>query len=159
MSTIGQHHFCLLWIHDDSFSEETVVFNSDRVALNEGSLCKLAALKNTVSTHDFSISTPAMTATRPENTPGKTSLRHGSRKSVKYVSDMEKHADPSRSLVFVARDMTPEQKRKQPRLQVSVHSNAASTFGFRNNMQAVVLPVRPNYCPSMLIMTYMSLGV
>jgi hypothetical protein len=72
---------------------------------------------------------------------------------------MEKHADPSRSLVFVARDMTPEQKRKQPRLQVSVHSNAASTFGFRNNMQAIVLPVRSKYCPSTLIMTYMSLGV
>ncbi|KAI4717521.1 hypothetical protein E4T48_06269 [Aureobasidium sp. EXF-10727] len=141
MSTSGQHHFCLLWIHDDSFSEETVVFNSDRVALDEGSLCKLAALKNSISTHDFSISTPALTATRPENTPGKTSLRHGSRKSVKYASDMEKHADSARSLVFVARDMTPEQKRKQPRLQISVHSNAATTFGFRNNMQAIVLPV------------------
>ncbi|THY99673.1 hypothetical protein D6C93_03874 [Aureobasidium pullulans] len=140
MSAAGQHHFCLLWIHDDSFSEETVVFNSDRVALNEDSLCKLAALKNTVSTHDFSISTPALSATRPENTPGKTSLRHGSRKSAKHVSDMEKHADSSRSLIFVARDMTPEQKRKQPRLQVSVHTNAAAKFGFRNNMQAIVLP-------------------
>ncbi|KAI5203636.1 hypothetical protein E4T39_04089 [Aureobasidium subglaciale] len=140
MSTHGQHHFCLLWIHDDNFSEETVVFNSDRVALNEGSLCKLAALKNTVSTHDFTISTPALSATRPENTPGKTSLRNGGRKSVKYASDMEKHADSSRSLIFMARDMTPEQKRKQPRLQVSVHTNAAAAFGFRNNMQAIVLP-------------------
>lgn len=141
MSSSGQHHFCLLWIHDDSFSEETVVFNSDRVALEDGSLCRLAALKNTVSTHDFSISTPALTATRPENTPGKTSLRHGSKKSVKHASDMEKHADSTRSLIFVAHDMTPEQKRKQPRLQISVHSNAASTFRFRNNMQAIVLPV------------------
>ena len=145
MSAAGQHHFCLLWIHDDSFSEETVVFNSDRVALNEDSLCKLAALKNTVSTHDFSISTPALSATRPENTLGKTSLRHGSRKSAKHVSDMEKHADSSRSLIFVARDMTPEQKRKQPRLQVSVHTNAAAKFGFRNNMQAIVLPVNTVY--------------
>ena len=143
MSTTGQHHFCVLWIHDDSFSEETVVFNSDRIDLNEGALSRIAALKNTVSTHDFTLGTPALSATRPENTPGRTSLRNGSRKSTKNVQDMEKHADPARSLVFLPHDMTPEQKRKQPRLQVSVHTNAAAAFGFRNNMQAIVLPVRP----------------
>lgn len=142
MSAPGQHHFCMLWIHDDSFSEDTVVFNSDRVPLLDGSLNKLAALKNNISTHDFSISTPSLSATRPDaNTPGKTSLRHGSKKSVRHLSEMEKHADPARSLIFMAHDLTPEQKRKQPRLQISVHANAASVFGFRNNMQAIVLPV------------------
>ena len=142
MSTSTQpYHFCMLWIHDDSFSEETVVYNSDRIDLNDGSLNRLAALRASVSTHDFSVGAPAPSSNAPENTPGRSTYRNGSRKSAKYVSDVEKHADASRSLVFIAHDMTPEQKRKQPRLQVSIHSNAAAVFGFRNNMQAIVLPV------------------
>lgn len=118
--------YCNLWIHDDTFSEETVLFNPDKLPLEIGSLWKLATLKpgSAVVSHDFQ--TPAAPAGGSRSTQGglgsKSSIRkrptHG-KKSNKHVSSVEEQTDQAKSLIFVAREMTVEQKRKQPLLQVN----------------------------------------
>ncbi|GAB7350759.1 hypothetical protein MBLNU459_g1305t2 [Dothideomycetes sp. NU459] len=140
--------YCNLWIHDDAFSGETVIFNPDKLPLGSGSLWKLVTLKpgSAFVSHDFQ--GPAGPAGVSRTTQGgatsKSSIRkrsgHG-KKFNKHVSSIENQTDQSKSLVFIAQEMTAEQKRKQPGLQLSIHASAAATFGFRNRTQVVAIPV------------------
>lgn len=128
MSTSAQPeqaaHYCTLWIHEDGFSEETVIFNSDKLPLGTGSLWKLATLKPSSAfvSHDFQTPAPAGGSRSAHGGwTSKSSIRkrsgHG-KKSNKHVSSIEEQTDQTKALIFVAHDMTAEQRRKQPALQV-----------------------------------------
>lgn len=118
--------YCTLWIHEDLFSEETVIFNPDKLPLGSGSLWKLATLKpgSAFVSHDFQTTAPTGGSRSAHGgSYTKSSIRKRSgpgKRSNKHVSSIEQQADQTKSLIFVAHEMTAEQKRKQPALQVII---------------------------------------
>ncbi|KAF1348087.1 hypothetical protein BDV97DRAFT_400269 [Delphinella strobiligena] len=132
---------CALSVHTDDYIEGTVVYDPDIVHLTQGGLYILAPRSSGTSIQDFQKATSANLSTK-ENDTGRSSLRkrHGGSKRVSQIAAVESHADLSKSMVFVAQPLNAEQKRKLRGMQISVHSSAASIFGFRNNSQVVVIP-------------------
>ncbi|OCL07076.1 hypothetical protein AOQ84DRAFT_389755 [Glonium stellatum] len=147
---------CTLWIHDENFSKDEVVFNVDKfteVPIASGSLARILALKQTTAVRDFqtTLKTASVDSRQPKADEAQrgsipeTRLKKARRHSVTITLDENgipipggRDVDPQKSYVFVTKLMSQEQKAKYPNLQVSISETIAKVFGFRNRMQIVV---------------------
>jgi hypothetical protein len=148
---------CTLWTHDDNFSRDDVVFNSDKFAelpATPGSLIQVIALKHGTAVRDFqTIPKPPQKDTSqstlhdmPKPTAAELhSKRRSRRGSVKITIDENgsviqegREVDPEQSYIFVAKPFPADLKSKQPNLQVSIAERIAKVFSLRNRVQVIV---------------------
>ncbi|KAL1303598.1 hypothetical protein AAFC00_006962 [Neodothiora populina] len=136
--------YCTLSVHnDDEHPEGIVIYDPEELPLKQGSLYLLAARLASSAVQDFqNISSSTANPSSRENDIAKSSSRKR-QYDTRKPSGLDSHADTSKSMVFVAQPLQPstDSKRKSRGVQISVNSSAASVFGFRNNMQVVVVPV------------------
>lgn len=125
---------CTLWVHDDTFSRDEVILNTALFPPNTVEIGRLAAIvqvKSDVNVRDFQ--DEAQEASSDD--AGKRKRRGATRKggngmekkaSCQALGAMENFAkwggqdvDMSKKYVFRVKDMSNEQRSKQPTLQVS----------------------------------------
>jgi hypothetical protein len=148
---------CTLWTHDDNFSRDDVVFNSDKFAElpgTPGRLIQVIALKHGTSVRDFQ-TTSKIPAKDPgqanahepskSSTPEPHSKRRGRRGSIKVTIDENgsviqesREVDLEQSYVFVAKPFPADLRAKHPNLQISIAEKIAKVFGLRNRVQVIV---------------------
>ncbi|KAI9815364.1 MAG: vacuolar membrane-associated protein iml1 [Thelocarpon impressellum] len=135
---------CTLWVHEENFSKEEVILNATLFpaqSVKLGELAEIVAVKPRTSSRDFQESgqrVPDDEARPDESTGGSGRARLGEEGenrtgSTSYLSPdeepVEGHRDePNRRkrYVFLVKDMSNEQKSKQPNLQVDAALNTAS---------------------------------
>jgi len=153
---------CTLWTHDDNFSRDDVVFNSDKFAelpATPGSLIQIIALKHGTSVRDFQVvpKPPPKDTIQPtaidsskSTTPEPYTKKRSRRGSIKVTIDengavlqegRELHSE--QSYVFVAKPFPADLRAKHPNLQISIAEKIAKVFGLRNRVQVVVTLVSP----------------
>ncbi|KAF2083584.1 hypothetical protein K490DRAFT_51305 [Saccharata proteae CBS 121410] len=147
---------CTISTHDESFSREDVIYNSDRfpeLELGLGKLAKIVAINQSSAVRDFQDPTRASSQdgsrrirldTSVKNSPGRRSRKTRSG-SVTYTLDENgarvhggRDVDPQRTYVFAVKQMSADIKAKYPQMQISVSDSVARAFGFRNRMQVMV---------------------
>ncbi|KAJ4352288.1 vacuolar membrane-associated protein iml1 [Didymosphaeria variabile] len=146
---------CTLWTHDDNFSKDDVVFNSDKFSelpAAPGSLIQVIALKYGTATRDFQSSSRNLekdgTQTKhedPNDAATDVHSRRSRKESIKVTLDEngsviqeDREVDTDKSYIFVAKPFPTELKSKHSNLQVSIAEKIAKVFGLRNRMQVVV---------------------
>ena len=146
---------CTLWTHDDNFSRDDVVFNSEKFAelpATPGSLIQVIALKYVTATRDFQPSSraPARDSSRnkndePRDTVADSQYRRSRRGSIKLTLDEsgsvvqdDREVDMDKSYIFVAKRFPPDLKSKHSNLHISIAEKIAKVFGLRNRMQVIV---------------------
>lgn len=148
---------CTLWTHDDNFSRDDVVFNSDKFAElpgTPGSLIQVTALKHGTAVRDFQTASKAPTKDAGQasahdpsksTTPETHSKKRSRRGSIKVTIDENgsiiqenREVDLEQSYVFVAKPFPADLKSKHPNLQISIAEKIAKVFGLRNRVQVIV---------------------
>ncbi|PWY82178.1 hypothetical protein BO70DRAFT_387264 [Aspergillus heteromorphus CBS 117.55] len=122
LSSVGlDRRQCALWVHDETFSREEILFNQ-------------AAFSDTgVQPGDVIEILPARFA--PDADLGARSLRdsHVDLTSSMHADSMSKFKTPLQGrCLFVVKPLPHEIKTRHPRLELSVTSSVANTFGFKN---------------------------
>jgi hypothetical protein len=148
---------CTLWTHDDNFSRDDVVFNSDKfveLPATSGSLIQVIALKHGTSVRDFqtvSKHPPKDAGQAGAQESSKTTIsepysrKRNRRGSIKVTIDENgsvihesREVDLEQSYVFVAKPFPVDLKSKHPNLQISIAEKIAKVFGLRNRVQVIV---------------------
>lgn len=146
---------CTLWTHDDNFSRDDVVFNSDKFSelpATPGSLMQVIALKYGTATRDFQSSSRNVgndsihaKAEDFKDAATDTHSRRSRRGSTKITLDEngsviqeDREVDTEKSYIFVAKPFPVDLKSKHSNLQVSIAEKIAKVFGLRNRMQVIV---------------------
>ena len=150
---------CTLWTHDENFSRDDVVFNSDKfpeLPTTSGTLLQIVAINAGTAVRDFSSTTKLpvhdtapnkaeplpkdATVTQPrksrEGSFSKTIDENGSVVPGGHDVDMEK------TYIFTSKPLPQDLKTKHANLQISLAEKVAKVFGFRNRMQVVITEVR-----------------
>ncbi|PVI03640.1 hypothetical protein DM02DRAFT_669687 [Periconia macrospinosa] len=147
---------CTLWTHDDNFSKEDVVFNSDKfpeLPATPGCLIQVIALKYGTAVRDFQSSSKAPAKDAGQSKPDDASqhtvrsphTRRSRRGSLKITLDENgamvhegREVDLEKSYTFVVKPFPADLKSKQSNLQLSIAERIAKIFGLRNRMQVMV---------------------
>jgi hypothetical protein len=150
---------CTLWTHDDNFSRDDIVFNSDKfpeLPTTPGSLLQLVAFNAGTAVRDFSATskTPQSDAThsRPDSAAKDSSADSRSRRSrrASFTITVDENGstipagrdvDGDRTYIFALKPLPPDLKSKHANLHVSISEKIGKVFGFRNRMQVVVTEV------------------
>ena len=137
---------CNLWIHEESFSKLEVVLNLDLFPdVNPGELMAIVPLKIDPGARDYQEKTQGpqkdtdslpivMQRDRSDSNP--KSLSQGSGADIKHDVDLGK------KYLFIAKDIGPEIKDKQPGLEVSVAKHIADVFCLKHRSNVLVTTVR-----------------
>ncbi|KAI9725216.1 MAG: vacuolar membrane-associated protein iml1 [Chrysothrix sp. TS-e1954] len=112
---------CTLWVHNEAFSKEDVLFNASifaKDAVHHDQPFTITSIDSGVGVRDF----------------GPSDVN---------VTELDQPQPPSTepSFIFLARDASDEMKLKHPSLQVSVSDKIAAAFGFRNRMNVVLAAI------------------
>ncbi|KAI9679233.1 MAG: vacuolar membrane-associated protein iml1 [Caeruleum heppii] len=151
---------CTLWVHNENFSKEEVILNINAFPCNTvrtGDLVEIVSLKSETSIHDFQHLNDARHGTdqirhsrhytggAPETSSATGEGSNELKTTDEPFVDESVQPDPDirKRYLFIVKDMSSEQKSKQPNLQVSLAAHIASIFGFHNRMQVVVSVVDP----------------
>ncbi|KZZ97932.1 vacuolar membrane-associated protein IML1 [Ascosphaera apis ARSEF 7405] len=136
---------CTLWVHDESFSREDVLLNLEAfsdLAINVGDLVEVS---------------PSPQAARQREPHSSTYGRHKSDCShsatiasdnsyVDGASVNESSVSSNTGLVFLVKSLSPELRARQPNLQISIASNVANQFGFKNRMSVLIALQERSQC-------------
>lgn len=141
-----------VWVHDDNFSKDEVLVAPD-IFGEEGfppnALMEIVELKPSSDHRDPQKNKPDFSQNLWNNslhTPvvskgnsGQSALSEHRRDSTKVIGQSGTfEADPHTRYCFVAKPMPPEIRGRHPKLQVSITSSIASTFGYRQRAQAAI---------------------
>ncbi|OAX83993.1 hypothetical protein ACJ72_01642 [Emergomyces africanus] len=131
---------CSLWVHDDNFSREEVLFNigafSD-AGLKLGDLIELSAPR--LSQVDQHVSSNRLDpGGRTLRDPGDSDTGSNSTAKSKRVGDHKSHSAANGRYLFLVKPLSADIKARHPNLQISITSNIANIFGFKNHSQALV---------------------
>ncbi|KAF1927822.1 uncharacterized protein M421DRAFT_421022 [Didymella exigua CBS 183.55] len=142
---------CTLWTHDENFSRDDIVFNSDKfpeLPNTPGTLLQIVAAINTgTAVRDFSSSAKAHDSPQAKaETPLKDATDSQSRKSRRgsFSRTIDENGsaghdvDSEKTYIFAAMPLPQDLKAKHAYLQVSIAEKIAKVFGFRNRMQVII---------------------
>ncbi|KAF3003751.1 vacuolar membrane-associated protein iml1 [Curvularia kusanoi] len=142
---------CTLWTHDENFSRDDIVFNSDKfpeLPATPGTLLQIVAINSTTATRDFSSSIKHDSSHIRAETPkdaAETHPRHSRKGSFSRTHDENgstvpgaHSVDSEKTYIFASKPLPQDLKTKHANLQVSVAERIAKVFGFRNRMQVVI---------------------
>ncbi|OJD26218.1 hypothetical protein ACJ73_02404 [Blastomyces percursus] len=127
---------CALWVHDDNFSREDVLFNisafSD-LGLKVGDLVELSPPRLSHGDHHASSNRldPSGKTLRDasDSDPGSNAASKGEHKP---------HSPANGRYLFLVKPLSADIKARHPNLQISITSNIANIFGFKNHSQALI---------------------
>ncbi|KAH7561385.1 hypothetical protein BM1_02489 [Bipolaris maydis] len=147
---------CTLWTHDDNFSRDEIVFNSEKfpeVPTGAGSLLQIVAIQEDNAIRNFHAGPKSAQHDSAQHKHDASSRdvhnqghpRRHRRDSNTITLDENgstipggRDVDADKAYVFVPKPLSPDLKSKYPNLQVSISERIAKVFGFRNRMQVVV---------------------
>lgn len=150
---------CTLWTHDENFSRDDIVFNSEKfpeLPSTPGVLLQIIAINPTTAVRDFS-STNKLSAHDASQSKAELHPKDGadvqSRKSRRgsFSRTIDENGstipgghtvDLEKTYIFASKPLPHDLKAKHANLQISVAEKIAKVFGFRNRMQVVVTEVR-----------------
>lgn len=152
---------CTLWTHDENFSRDDVVFNSDKfpeLPSAPGSLLQIVAINSGTAVRDFSsankapLHDAAHAKTEPSSKDATDSQSRKSRRGSFTITIDEKgstipggrEVDTGKTYIFASKPLPQDLKSKHANLQISLTEKIAKVFGFRNRMQVVITEVRSN---------------
>jgi hypothetical protein len=134
---------CTLWIHDENFSRDDVVFNGDKFSelpATPGSLIQILGLKQVTSVRDFQSTNTHTTAkdvtqTKADNSSKESTHATHSRRTRRgsVIQTLDENGQPiqggrdvdsEKSYIFVAKPMPADLKSKHPNLHVSCETSA-----------------------------------
>lgn len=153
---------CTLWTHDENFSRDDIVFNSEKfpeLPTTPGSLLQIVAINSGTAVRDFSSTTKvpphdaAQASAGPvpkdtADTPSRKSRRGSLSKTVDENGSTVpggRDIDTEKTYIFASKPLPHDLKSKHANLQISIAEKIAKVFGFRNRMQVVITEVR---CPA-----------
>ncbi|PGH05564.1 hypothetical protein GX51_02903 [Blastomyces parvus] len=130
---------CSLWVHDDNFSREEVLFNINAfsdLGLKVGDLVELSAPRLSQGDHHAS-SNRLDPSGRTVRDAGDSDP--GSNAAAKRVGDHKPHSPANNArYLFLVKPLSADIKARHPNLQISITSNIANIFGFKNHSQALI---------------------
>lgn len=150
---------CTLWTHDENFSRDDIVFNSEKfpeLPNSPGTLLQIIAINAATAVRDFSSATK-LSAHDGSQIKGDLHPKDGAdvhprksrRGSFSRTIDENgstipgSHAvDFEKTYIFASKPLPHDLKAKHANLQVSIAEKIAKVFGFRNRMQVVITEVR-----------------
>ena len=149
---------CTLWTHDENFSRDDIVFNSDKfpeLPTTPGTLLQIVALNTGTAVRDFSSSVKTSAHDSPQlkgESQSKDAAEFQSRKSRRgsFSRTVDENnstlpgshdVDSEKTYIFAAMPLPQDLKAKHANLQVSIAERIAKVFGFRNRMQVVITEV------------------
>jgi hypothetical protein len=150
---------CILWTHDENFSRDDIVFNSDKfpeLPTAPGSLLQLVAFNVGTAVRDFSSTAkpPQSDAahSRPDTAAKDASADSRSKRSrrASFTVTVDENGsavpggrdvDGEKTYIFAPKPLPPELKSKHANLHVSISEKIGRVFGFRNRMQVVISEV------------------
>ncbi|KAI9724085.1 MAG: hypothetical protein M1812_000804 [Candelaria pacifica] len=157
---------CTLSVHDESFCRDDVLLNIVYFppgSIAVGDLAEIVAVKAGTAVRDFQDATPSKPGHGNDNVlPPKPEVpetvlgRDRSSSNPLGQSKGNSQAIGGRAMdaqkrhVFVVKDMSSDQRAKQPNLQVSISSQFAHVFGLKNRMEVMVSVVSKNIQLSIL---------
>ena len=150
---------CTLWTHDENFSRDDIVFNSDKfpeLPTTPGTLLQIVAINAGTAVRDFSSTTkvtphdaPPLKAEPTSKDATDTQSRKSRRGSFSKTIDENGSVaqgghdiDTEKTYVFASKPLPQDLKAKHANLQISIAEKIAKVFGFRNRMQVVITEVR-----------------
>ncbi|KAH3969696.1 hypothetical protein HBH52_173310 [Parastagonospora nodorum] len=147
---------CTLWTHDDNFSRDDIVFNSEKfpeIPTTTGTLLQIVALDSNTAVRDFQSTTKGSQHDLHQAKEGvfardtganglfKRSRRHSNTITIDENGSSfpgGRDIDAEKAYVFAAAALPADLKSKHANLQVSISERIAKVFGFRNRMQVIV---------------------
>lgn len=111
----------MLLLHDESFSKEDVVINTDHfqeLGFAAGSVAQIMSFRHSTAVRDFQNAGHQRDSVRVTNVERKASKRTA-RPSDKRGS---REGNPHGAYICVVKEATAEQKKTQPRLEVCINS-------------------------------------
>lgn len=139
---------CVLWIHEEPFSKDEVVFNLSLFPPNTiqpGQLMSIVALKADSAVRDFQDRNPppkrgidGLTASLQLD--ASVSELRSSRGSLS--TDGRYDVDTQKQYLFAVHDMSKDMKIKHPTLEISVAKHVADAFGFKHRSNVLLTTVR-----------------
>lgn len=127
-----EHMLCSIWVHDESFSREEVLFNPEAigdVSVRVGDLIEVAAVQD-----DAALDSGGTTGARDGTEAGSRRPPTGSRTTSERDGDGDGKVRQKKFL-FLAKPFPSDLKSRHPNLQLSIASNIANAFGFKNRSQ------------------------
>lgn len=143
-NTISLSHLpCSIWVHDESFSRDEVLFNvgafSD-LGVKTGDLIEVSATRNN----------QGEPTAAPKFDSASNNAWDGSDidapKATHQGSDDKLNFKSQGGYLFLAKPLSAEIKSRQPNLQISVTSSVANMFGFKNRSQVILSVKEPSQC-------------
>ncbi|KAI5290549.1 vacuolar membrane-associated protein iml1 [Ascosphaera aggregata] len=133
---------CTLWVHDESFSREDVLLNLEAfadLAINVGDLVEVTSYPSVKQreSHASHFSRHRSDGGHPDAGSAHTSITNCS-SSAPYHSNS--------GLVFLVKSLSPELRARQPNLQISIATNVANQFGFKNRMSVLIALQERSQC-------------
>lgn len=149
---------CTLWTHDENFSRDDIVFNTEKfpeLPTSPGTLLQIVAIHSGTAVRDFSSTTkgqPHDAAQASAGSMSKDSIDTQSRKSRRgsfsktidengSVLPGGRDVDTERTYIFASKPLPQDLKSKHANLQISIAEKIAKVFGFRNRMQVIITEV------------------
>ncbi|KAL2866435.1 GTPase-activating protein IML1 [Aspergillus lucknowensis] len=129
---------CSLWVHDETFSKEEILFNQAAFAdtgVRDGDVIEILSTRSLGDT--------------PNPELRSRSLRHGHSEpdSTSRSHPMSKFKTPLQTrCLFVVKPLPPEIRTRHPKLELSVTSSVANTFGFKNRTSVYISIVDRAHC-------------
>ncbi|KAK2744193.1 vacuolar membrane-associated protein iml1 [Onygenales sp. PD_40] len=133
------NHPCSLWVHDDHFSREEVLLNPNAFSdleLKVGDLVELSTPQTSQGEHHVS--------GQRLHPNGRTLRETGD--SDTCSNPATKHGAAQGRYLFLVKPLSTDIKSRHPNLQVSIASNVANIFGFKNHSQALIFVKDRSQC-------------
>ncbi|PGG96893.1 hypothetical protein AJ79_09417 [Helicocarpus griseus UAMH5409] len=129
---------CSLWVHDDNFSREEVLFNISAFSdagLKEGDLVELSVPRPLQGDRHAS-SQRLDPSGRKSRDAGDSDT--GSNSATKRGDARGSHVASHGRYLFLVKPLSADIKARHPNLQISITSSVANIFGFKNHSQALI---------------------
>ncbi|KAJ5214892.1 Vacuolar membrane-associated protein iml1 [Penicillium chermesinum] len=138
----GSRRQCTLWVHDETFSREEILFNPSALGESGVQIGDVVEILPARASEDT-----VHVASKPDATPKAARESHIELNSNPQSDSTSKFKTPLQSrCLFVVRPLPPEVKARQPKLEVSVTSSVANTFGFKSRTHVFLSVVDRQQC-------------
>ncbi|KAJ5476136.1 Winged helix-turn-helix transcription repressor DNA-binding [Penicillium sp. IBT 31633x] len=141
-STSWTRHQCALWVHDETFSREEILFNSAAFGDSQVQVGDVVEILPMWTSGDAGYST-----LKPEAASKAARESHAELNSTSQADSTSKFKTPLQSrCLFVVKALPPEIRARHPQLEISVTNNIANIFGFKNRTQVLLAIVDRDQC-------------
>ena len=145
---------CNLWIHDEGFSKEEVLFNADifgESAVESEHVIEIGFLRASIEAQDFASKhdTTASTASMVDQV---SQYNNGLDENASAAESLE--SDENAKFRFIATPMPQELRLQHPSLQICISKVIAETLGFCSGSRITVRKADPRECTATHVEIY-----